>query len=113
MPERRQVPRYLTETRGQLTLQGTRDVAPVSVVTLSVQGCCVKGADLPNAGSECQLTIPWQGRQIRVHAKVAWKQPNGQAGLRFESVDQESADNLRGLCASLRVQPLAPMTYDD
>ena len=113
MPERRQVPRYLTETRGQLTQPGNPDVVSVTVVTISVQGCCVKGGGLPNIGSQCLLTIPWQGRQIRAHGKVAWKQPNGLAGLRFESVDQESADNLRGLCTTLRIQPLAPMSLDD
>jgi hypothetical protein len=113
MPERRQVPRYLTETRGQLTQSASPDVISVTVVTISVQGCCVKGMGLPNVGSVCLLTIPWQGRQIRVHAKIAWKQPSGQAGLRFESVDQESADNLRGLCTTLRIQPLSPMSFDD
>ncbi len=113
MPERRQVPRYITETRGQLTQPGNPDVVTVNVVTISVQGCCVKGMGIPNAGSMCLLTIFWQGRHIRVHAKVAWKQPSGQAGLKFESVDQESADSLRGLCATLRVQPLAPMSYED
>lgn len=85
----------------------------MTVTTLSVQGCCVKGSGLPAAGQDCQLTISWQGREIRVNAKVAWKQPQGQVGLRFLSLDQESTDNLRGLCSTLKLQPLARMTYDE
>jgi hypothetical protein len=113
MIERRQVPRYLAEVSAVLTRHDTSSQSEVAVEVLSVQGCCVKGAGVPEAGRKCHVAVRWQGDEIRTEAQVVWKDARGLAGLRFLNMDRESSEALRELCATLRVQPLAPMPADE
>jgi hypothetical protein len=113
MSERRQVPRYLAEVSAVVYPPGSASGSNVTVVILSVQGCCVQGAGVPEVGKKCQLTFEWQGAEIRTEALVVWKGLKAQAGLRFLSLDQESSDNLRALCATLRLQPMSPPSVDE
>jgi hypothetical protein len=113
MRERRQVPRYIADVSALLTHHETGSASEVAVEVLSVQGCCVKGAGIPEMGRKCRLTIRWQGEEIRTEAQVAWKNAKGVAGLRFLNMDQKSSETLRELCATLRLQPLAPMSTDE
>ncbi|MBZ5544726.1 MAG: PilZ domain-containing protein [Acidobacteriia bacterium] len=112
MRERRQVPRYIAGFSAVLTPHDTGAESEVAVEVISVRGCCVKGAGTPEAGRECRLAIPWQGKEIHTEAQVTWKDARGLAGLRFLNMDQESSETLRSLCATLRLQPLAPMSAD-
>jgi len=59
------------------------------------------------------LSIEWLGREIRADAEVAWKDPQGRAGLKFLSMEQESNDTLRELLTNLRLQPLIPTPPDE
>jgi hypothetical protein len=113
MSERRQVPRYLADISAVLTRHDTGLESEVAVGVLSIQGCCVKGPEIPEMGRRCRLTIRWQGEEVRAEAQVAWKDAKGVAGLRFLNMDQESSETLRELCATLPLQPLAPMSADE
>lgn len=113
MRERRQVPRYLLEVSAVVYPPGSGTGSNVTVVVLSVQGCCVQGAGVPEIGKKCQLTLEWQGEQIQTEAEVVWKALKAQAGLRFRSMDQESSENLRALCATLHLQPMSPAPADE
>jgi hypothetical protein len=113
MSERRQVPRYIADISAVLTRHDTGAESEVAVEVLSVQGCCVKGAGIPEAGRKCRVAIRWQGQEIRAEAQVAWKNTKGLAGLRFLNMDQASSETLRELCATLRLQPLAPISTDE
>jgi hypothetical protein len=113
MSERRQVPRYIADISAVLTRHDTGSESEVNVEILSVQGCCVKGSGIPEAGRKCRLSIRWRGEEIRSEAQVAWKDAKGLAGLRFLNMDQESSETLRELCATLRLQPLAPISTDE
>lgn len=109
MGERRQVPRYLAEVSAAVYPAGSASGSSVTVVILSVQGCCVQGAGVPEVGKKCQLTLDWQGDEIRSEALVVWKGLKGQAGLRFSSMDQQSSERLRALLATLMLQPMTPL----
>jgi hypothetical protein len=113
MGERRQVPRYLAEVSAVVYPAGSTAGTNLTVVVLSVQGCCVQGAGVPEVGKKCQLTLDWQGDKIRTEALVVWKGLKGQAGLRFSSMDQQSSETLRALLATLILQPLNPLWSDE
>ena len=113
MGERRQVPRYLADVSAVLYQPGSGSGSNVTVVVLSVQGCCVQGAGVPEIGKKCRLTLDWQGEEIQTEAIVAWKSLKGQAGLRFLSMDQQSSETLRALCATLHLQPMGPMALEE
>jgi hypothetical protein len=113
MSERRQVPRYLADISALLTRHDTGAESEVAVEVLSVQGCCVKGSGIPETGRKCRLAVRWQGDEIRTEAQVVWKDAKGTAGLRFLNMDQGSSETLRELCATLRLQPLAPIPPDE
>lgn len=109
MAERRQVPRYLFGVPGKLSQSAGGAFSDVTVVTISVRGCCVEGASAPSVGQKCQLRIEWRGTQIPAEAEVAWKNKQGQAGMRFLSVEPEGRQLLRELCSTLKLQPLEPL----
>jgi hypothetical protein len=111
--ERRQVPRYLAEIPGVLSRPGEEAPSDVTVVVLGVRGCCIKRAGGLTIGGKCRLSFSWQGREIHTEAEVAWKGPEGLAGLRFLSLDEHSVETLRTLLATLRLQPLIPQRTDD
>jgi len=108
--ERRKVPRYIADVNAVLMHHESGTSQNVQVEVLSVQGCCVRGTGIPETGRKCRLSFRWQGNEIQTEARVVWKDAHGLAGLRFTSTDQESVDNLRALCANLRLQPLTPWT---
>ena len=112
MDERRRVPRYLTEVSAELSHAPGEPGSKVIIEILSVQGSCVRGGALPDAGRKCQLSLEWQGEKIHAEAEVAWKSQQGLAGLKFLSLDQKSSENLRELLATLRMQPIGPTKVD-
>jgi hypothetical protein len=113
MGERRRVPRYVAEVSAVVYPAGSAAGSNVTVVVLSVQGCCVQGAGVPEIGKKCQLTLEWEGVEIRTEALVVWKGLKAEAGLRFLSMDQQSSETLRALCATLRLQPMGPTSVDE
>jgi len=113
MSERRQVPRYDAEVSAVVYPAGSASGSNVTVVILSVQGCCVQGAGVPEVGKKCQLTLDWQGDEIQTEALVVWKGLKAETGLRFLSMDLQSSETLRALCATLRLQPMPPLSSDE
>ncbi len=106
--ERRRVPRYVSELPARLSSLSTGASSTVTVVTLSVLGGCLKGTGLPAAGQKCELSIDWQGRPLVIQGEVVWRTKD-RAGVRFASLEAEAEKLLRGVCADLRLQPLAPL----
>ncbi len=106
--ERRRVPRYVSELPARLSSLATGASSTVTVVTLSVLGGCLEGTGLPAAGQKCELSIDWQGRPLAIQGEVVWRTKD-RAGVRFASLEAEAETLLRGVCADLRLQPLAPL----
>lgn len=108
MSDRRKVPRYLAEVSAHISHAENDAGSKVIVEILSVQGACVRGTDLPEAGRKCRLTLEWQNERIEAEGEVAWKSHQGMAGLKSFSLDEKSLESLRELLATLRLQPLIP-----
>ena len=106
--DRRRVPRYFAEVTATLTNHESGTSQVVQVEVLSVQGCCVRGEEIPATGRNCRLLFRWKGDEFRAEAQVVWQDKEGLSGLRFTSTDQETLAGLRALCSSLRLQPLTP-----
>lgn len=106
--ERRKVPRYFAEVTAILTDHESGTTQDVEVEVLSVQGCCVRGAGIPQAGKNCRLLFRWKGDEFPAEAQVVWQDAQGLCGVRFTSTDKETLAGLRALCSSLRLQPLTP-----
>ncbi len=104
--ERRRVPRYVSELRASVT--NGSSTSRVSLITLSVLGCCLEGQELPAPGSTCEVKTDWEGRPLRLQGQVIWGK-NRQAGIKFLSLETETERLLRQVCAGLRLQPLAPL----
>jgi PilZ domain len=102
---RRQVPRYMSELKGYLSNPATDAATSVTVVSLSISGASLQGSPLPDTGQTCELQTEWDGNPFVVRCDVVWK-TNDQAGVRFQSVDEETGKVLRRTCANLRLQPL-------
>jgi hypothetical protein len=109
MAERRQVPRYQAELKGRVAQPPGGAIVPVTVVTLSVAGCCLENAGSLKVKEECEITIDCEGKEFHAAAEVTWKSSKGEAGLRFIYVDQTSQELVRKICANLRLQPLAKL----
>jgi hypothetical protein len=106
--ERRRVPRYISELRIQLLDPATGASRRVSMVTLSVLGCCLEGEGLPPAGRPCEVQVAWQGTPLRLPGEIVWKSEE-QAGVEFRNIEEEVQQLLRRVCANLRLKPLAPL----
>ena len=109
MRERRQVPRYLLEIPARLFCPASGKVVDVAIPTIGVHGCSVEVVGGPDVGHKCELNLEWRGKELRVEAEVVWKTQAGQIGLKFQSLEKESRDLLRELCATLRLQPLVKL----
>lgn len=107
--ERRRVPRYVSELRARLSDPAAGDDWRVTLITLSVLGGCVEGAELPPADRPCEVKTEWEGRALRLPGEVVWKSKEGRVGVKFASLDAETEKLLRLVCANLRLQPLAPL----
>jgi PilZ domain len=106
--ERRQVPRYVSELRASVSHPASGATARVALITLSILGGCLEGADLPGPGEACEVITEWEGRALRLSGKIVWR-VKLRAGVKFESLDEATEKLLRQVCASLRLQPLAPL----
>jgi hypothetical protein len=107
MAERRRFPRYQFHGTAGLTAGGKGQVVPVTVVSLSIDGCRVLGQDLPLRGERCQLKLQEHGKEFRAGCEITW---HGQdiAGLKFIGVDEQSMEALRQICKGLNLEPLQP-----
>jgi hypothetical protein len=101
---RRKLPRYISELRGDVLISTTGKSTDVFLIDLSVSGARLEGTELPNTGEFCQLRTEWEGVRILLPGKVAWK-TSKQAGLKFASLDDATARQLRDVCASLLILP--------
>lgn len=106
--ERRQVPRYLSELRARVSNLATGATSSAALVTLSVLGGCLEGPQLPEAGQKCELDTEWESKRLLVQGDVVWK-GREQAGVKFVSLPEAAEKLLRQICASLRLQPMAPL----
>lgn len=80
---------------------------------MSIKGACIEGGGALNPHQKCQLRIDWQGKQFLAQAEVIWKKKEGRTGLKFLSIDKQSEQVLREICATLQIQPLAPLPKED
>ena len=106
--ERRKVPRYLASVTAVLTDNESGQTHDVKIEVLSLQGCCLRGDDIPTKGKKCRLALRWKKEEIRTEAQIVWRDSSGLSGLHFISTDEDTLGRLRVLCASLRLQPLTP-----
>jgi hypothetical protein len=106
--ERRKVPRYVSELRARLSNPATGAATPVRLITLSVLGGCLEGADLPSAGQQYEVSTEWEGKPLHLQAEIVWNRRGAQVGLRFAALDAETENLLRRVCSNLRIQPMAP-----
>jgi PilZ domain-containing protein len=108
MRERRQVPRYIYGSQSKVAELSSGLQHVVTVDVISTRGCSTKGGTLPPVGQKCELHLDWHGSEIRLPAEVAWKNKDGRSGLKFAAIPDDQLKLLRGLCASLQLQPLVP-----
>jgi hypothetical protein len=106
--ERRRVPRYVSELRARFSDLATGESVKATLVTLSVLGCCLEGSQLLAAGQKCEVSTEWEGQPLQLQGEVVWNK-HGQAGVKFESLDEGTEKLLRQICANLRLQPMAPL----
>jgi PilZ domain-containing protein len=109
MLERRQVPRYQLIAEAKLSVPASGNVLPVSLKVISTRGCALEGGALPAEGIQCELQLDWHGREIRLPAKVAWKNTDGRTGLEFQDVPENQLKLLREMCATLWLHPIVPL----
>jgi PilZ domain-containing protein len=107
MLERRQALRYQLVSEAKLSVSGA--FLPVIVKVISTRGCALEGGALPAEGVACELQLDWRGREIRLPAKVGWKNTDGRTGLEFVDVPENQLKLLREFCASLWLQPIVPL----
>jgi hypothetical protein len=109
-PNRRGVPRYVTELGGHVSNPATGTTTGVTLVSLSVSGARVEGSALPDTGQVCELHTECEGKQLVLRGSVVWRTKEG-AGVKFESVDAEMDKLLRRTCANLMLQPPGPLLH--
>lgn len=103
---RREVPRYRCDLNAELLQPDTGTRRNVTVIILSIKGCCLEGVGPLDQGQKCQLKTQWYGNDLQAEAVVVWNNHQGQAGCRFLSVNDERTKLLREICASLPLQPI-------
>lgn len=106
MRERRQVPRYHCELKGQIASADSLVGSDVKITTLSVRGSCIHGAGALKRGQKCDLKIEWGTKSLRAEAEVIWADGRGQTGLRFLPMNDETKATLRDLCSTLKLAPI-------
>jgi DNA-binding NtrC family response regulator len=102
---------YRTELKVPVSLtsnSGTSHTAEAR--NLSVGGLGLQDIRPPlQAGKELTIgfTLPGVGQRIEVHGAVAWSQPNGTAGIKFNGISESTAALLQTWIASNRELPPA------
>jgi len=106
MRERRQVPRYHCELKGQIVSADSLAGPDVKITTLSVRGACIEGASALKRGQKCDLKVEWSAKSLRAETEVIWADDRGRAGLRFLAMNEETKASLRDLCSTLKLAPI-------
>ncbi len=75
------------------------------MISIGLGGCRLQGPELPSPGENCGLKLEWRGKEFEAIGQVAWKGRDNTAGLKFNSVPDNSLETLRELCANLRLEP--------
>lgn len=105
--ERRKVPRYVSELSAHLSSPSTGTSADVALITLSVLGGCLEGAEFP-VGQPCEISTEWQGKRLKLQADVVWNSEENRVGVKFSYLDEDAQQLLRQVCSTLRIQPMGP-----
>lgn len=109
MRERRKVPRYVCNLKGELAGPGNSSGSNIEILTLSIKGSCVQGVSALKRGQKCVLKIKWESKALQAEGKVAWIDiDKGQAGLQFLSLGEDAQSFLKELCSTLKLQPIQP-----
>ncbi len=111
-PPRRQVPRYASEMKAHLNTPAAASPSNVTIVILSVSGCCLEGENLPAPGTKCELSADWEGKQIRLQGEVVWKANQNQAGVKFLTLREDTVNTIRNICATLRLMPMGRLPLE-
>ncbi len=106
MRERRQVPRYHCELKGQVVSNDGVAGPDVRIATLSVRGACIDGVGALKRGQKCDLKVDWGVKSLRAETEVIWADGRGHAGLRFLTMNEETKASLRDLCSTLKLAPI-------
>jgi len=112
--ERRRVPRYSAHVKASIKLPGESTALPVMVEDLCVLGCLLEHGATLEIHQECNLTVPWKGREFRTPAVVTWRGGQGQVGLEFHNTDPANQQLLREVCPDFFMKPLVrlPESHD-
>lgn len=106
MSDRRQVPRYIAEFHAQVSQPPGAPPQSVTLVNVSMSGCSLEGAASLIAGQYCEIAFEREGQQFRAEGTVTWKSSQGEVGLKFLYASPTDLEQLRRICATLRLQPL-------
>jgi hypothetical protein len=112
MKDRREVPRYHFNGEAELVCSGDASPVKINLNTLSVRGCRGECRDVPADTRKCELRLHWEGKEFQAEGEIMWKNPNGEIGLKFMTMDEAHLKMLRNLCADLQVQPLTVVPQD-
>ncbi len=94
--ERRRALRVPVQAPVELTLPDSRKVEGI-LLDLSETGMEVLTAEPQSADNLLgfRFQLPEGGLEVKAHGKVAWANPNGQAGVRFLDIPQEVSAELK------------------
>lgn len=107
--ERRKVPRYVSDISARVANPSTGTDTEVTLIVLSVLGCCLEGSALPEKGQQGELTAEWEGRWLKIRGDVVWNSQGKKIGLKFGEIDKDAEKTLRQICSNLRIQPMGEL----
>jgi hypothetical protein len=110
--ERRRVPRYSAHVKASIRLPGENSTLAVMVEDLCVLGCLLEYGPTLQVHQECDLILPWKGREFQTHAVVAWRGEQGQVGLEFHNTDPANQQLLREMSADFLMKPLVRLKHE-
>lgn len=91
--------------KASIRLPPESTVLAVMVEDLCILGCLLEYAPTLESHLEYDFSMPWKGREFRTPAMVAWKNEQGQVGLKFQNTDPANSELLREICATLLIKP--------
>ena len=92
-----------------MVLSAGKTNLPVAIINISTQGCRIRGVEIPDVGQKGELVIEWQGKTFRCATIARWENARREVGLEFLTMDEKRLAVLRGLLATLSLEPSRPL----